>query len=113
MAVNIGGSLVATQAAAPGMTKNGSGTVLLTGGGFALFPHPGYLSISIGKAGLRAQALGLFEAFKEQGIHVATVTVATFVNPDSKEASDVAEEFWKLYSQPKNAWTAEVTYPQN
>lgn len=95
------------------MTKNGSGTVLLTGGGFALFPHPGYLSISIGKAGLRAQALGLFEAFKEQGIHVATVTVATFVNPDSKEASDVAEEFWKLYSQPKNAWTAEVTYPQN
>ncbi len=113
LAVNIGGSLVATQAVAPGMIKHGSGTILLTGGGFALFPHPDYLSISIGKAGIRAQALGLFESFREQGIHVATVTVASFVNPGSKEAADVAEEFWKLYAQPKAEWTAEVTYPAN
>ncbi len=113
LAVNIGGSLAATQAVAPAMIKNGSGTVLLTGGGFALSPHPDYLSISIGKAGIRAQALALFDALKEQGIHIASVTVATFVNPDSKEATDIGEEFWKLYSQPKGAWTAEVVYPQN
>lgn len=113
LAVNIGGSLAATQAAAPAMIKHGSGTVLLTGGGFALSPHPDYLSISIGKAGIRAQALALFDVLKEQGIHIASVTVATFVNPDSKEATDIGEEFWKLYSQPKDAWTAEVVYPQN
>lgn len=113
LAVNVGGALVATQAAVPGMSSKGAGTILYTGGGFALFPHPDYLSISIGKAGLRAQALGLFESLKEQNIHVATVTVGTFVNPDSKEATDVAEEFWKLYSQPKETWAAEVMYPQN
>jgi short-subunit dehydrogenase len=113
LAVNIGGSLAATQAAAPGMIKHGSGTVFLTGGGFALSPHPDYLSISIGKAGIRAQALALFESLKEQGIHIASVTVATFVNPDSKEATDIGEEFWKLYSQPKDTWTAEVIYPQS
>ncbi|HSH86157.1 MAG TPA: SDR family NAD(P)-dependent oxidoreductase [Methylophilus sp.] len=113
LAVNIGGSLAATQAVAQAMVKNGSGTVLLTGGGFALSPHPDYLSISIGKAGIRAQALALFDALKEQGIHIASVTVGTFVNPDSKEATDIGEEFWKLYSQPKSAWTAEVMYPQN
>ena len=113
LAVNIGGSLAATQAVAQAMVKNGSGTVLLTGGGFALSPHPDYLSISIGKAGIRAQALALFDALKEQGIHIASVTVGTFVNPDSKEATDIGEAFWKLYSQPKSAWTAEVMYPQN
>lgn len=113
LAVNIGGSLAATQAATPAMIKNGSGTVLLTGGGFALSPHPDYLSLSIGKAGIRAQALALFDALKEQGVHIASVTVATFVNPDSKEATDIGGEFWKLYSQPKNAWTAEVVYPQH
>lgn len=113
LAVNIGGALVAAQVAAPALSKSDSGTLLLTGGGFALSPHPDYLSISIGKAGIRALALGLFESYKEQNIHVATVTVATFVNPDSKESTETAEEFWKLYTQPKAAWTAEVTYPQN
>ena len=110
LAVNIGGALAATQAAAPNMIRNGSGTVLYTGGGFALYPHPEYLSISIGKAGIRALALGLFETFKEQGVHVATVTVAAMVSPGSRESSDISEEFWKLYSQSRNSWTAEVTY---
>jgi hypothetical protein len=55
-------------------------------------------------------ALGLFAAFREKGIHVATVTVATLVSPDSKEAAGVAERFWHLHSQPKDAWTAEAHY---
>ena len=110
LAVNIGGALVATQAATPGMMRNGSGTLLYTGGGFAMQPHPDFLSISVGKAGLRALVLGLFENMKEQNIHVATVTVSALVSPGSKEATDVAEEFWKLYSQPGGSWTAETVY---
>ncbi len=57
--------------------------------------------------------LGLFESFKEMGIHVATVTVVTFVNPDSKEARDVGEQFWLLHSQTPGQWAAEVIYPAN
>jgi NAD(P)-dependent dehydrogenase (short-subunit alcohol dehydrogenase family) len=110
LAVNIGGALVAAQAVAPGMEEQKSGAILLTGGGFALAPSPDFLSISIGKAGIRALALGLFEPFREKGIHVATVTVCTLVSPESKEAASVAEQFWRLYSQPKNAWTFEATY---
>jgi len=109
LAVNIGGALVAAQAVAPKMEKQASGAILLTGGGFALAPSPDYLSISIGKAGLRALAHGLFEPFREKGIHVATVTVSAFVSPESKEASSVAEHFWHLYSQPKDSWTVEAT----
>jgi NAD(P)-dependent dehydrogenase (short-subunit alcohol dehydrogenase family) len=110
LAVNIGGALVAVQAAAPRMEQRKSGAILLTGGGFALAPSPDYLSLSIGKAGIRALALGLFEPFREKGIHVATVTVSAFVSPESKEAASVAEHFWHLYSQPKDAWTAEGQY---
>jgi NADP-dependent 3-hydroxy acid dehydrogenase YdfG len=73
LAVNIGGALAAAQAVAPKMSEHGSGTILLTGGGFALEPSADYLSLSIGKAGIRALAHGLFDSFKEKGIHVATV----------------------------------------
>ncbi len=110
LAVNIGGAQAALQAAAPAMIARGSGSLLLTGGGFALFPHPDYLSLSLGKAGIRALAQGLFESFKEKGVHVATVTVAGFVDPGSQDAAAVADAFWQLHSQPKEAWTVESTY---
>jgi NAD(P)-dependent dehydrogenase (short-subunit alcohol dehydrogenase family) len=110
LAVNVGGALVAAQAVAGRMEERKSGAILLTGGGFALAPSPDFLSLSIGKAGIRAMALGLFEPFRAKGIHVATVTVLALVAPDSKEAEAVAEHFWRLYSQPKDAWTAEVRY---
>ncbi|MFK4727341.1 NAD(P)-dependent dehydrogenase (short-subunit alcohol dehydrogenase family) [Bradyrhizobium niftali] len=111
LAVNIGGALVAAQAVAPKMEQQQSGTILLTGGGFALAPSPDYLSVSIGKAGLRALAHGLFEPFRDKGIHVATVTICTFVSPESKEASSVADQFWDLHRQPKGSWTVETNYP--
>src|SRR5262249_16349065 len=110
LAVNIGGALVAAQPIAPKMEEQKSGAILLTGGGFALAPSPDFLSVSIGKAGIRILAQGLFEPFREKGIHVATVTVCTFVSPESKEASSVAEHFWQLYSQPKDSWTVETSY---
>jgi short-subunit dehydrogenase len=110
LAVNIGGALVASHAVVPKMSARGSGTILLTGGGFALEPNPEYLSLSIGKAGIRALARGLFESFKEKGIHVATVTVVAIVSPGSKDAAAVAEHFWQLHNQPKGSWTAELKY---
>jgi len=110
LAINIGGALVAAQAVVPKMSERGGGSILLTGGGFALEPNPEYLSLSIGKAGIRALAIGLFDSLKEKGIHVATVTVAALVSPASKDAEAVAEHFWRLHAQPKGSWTAEVKY---
>lgn len=110
LAVNIGGAQAAAQAVAPKMLERGSGSILLTGGGFALQPSPDYLSLSIGKAGIRALAQGLFESFAPKGVHVATVTVAAFVDPNSKDAEAVAELFWQLHNQPKGKWTVETTY---
>ena len=110
LAVNIGGALAATQAASPRMLARREGAIFFTGGFFGLTPNPGYASLSVGKAGVRNLALGLFGGHREQDVHVATLTVAAFVAPHSKESNDIAEEFWKLYAQPKGAWVAEVTY---
>jgi NAD(P)-dependent dehydrogenase (short-subunit alcohol dehydrogenase family) len=109
LAVNIGGAMVAAQAVAPTMIARGSGSILFTGGGFALQPHPDFLSLSIGKAGIRALAQGIFEAFRQKGVHVATVTVAGLVM-NSKDANAVAEQFWRLHSQPIGSWQVEIAY---
>ncbi len=111
LTVNIGAALVATQAVSKGMFERGSGAILLTGGAFATQPHPDYLSLSIGKAGIRNLTYGIFDTFKERGVHAASVTVATLVSADSPEARGVAQAFWDLYAQPRESWAPEVTYP--
>ncbi|CAM3835214.1 SDR family NAD(P)-dependent oxidoreductase [Rouxiella silvae] len=110
LAVNIGGAMAAAQAVMATMSARQSGSILLTDGTLGINPSPGHLSLSIGKAGIRALTLGLFDATKEKGVHVATVTVgAYYVQLDSGEASEIAEEFWKLHIQKDN-WTAETIY---
>ncbi|OAP39484.1 SDR family NAD(P)-dependent oxidoreductase [Sinorhizobium americanum] len=110
LAVNIAGAMAATREAARNMKPKKSGTILLTGGGFALSPHPEYISISVGKAGIRALAQGLFDEYKQHGVHIATVTVAGFVSPDTPQISAIADQFWQLHSQPIDAWSVEAIY---
>lgn len=110
LAVNIGGALAAIQVALPAMTKQGSGSILLTGGGFAFCPPPEFISVGTGKAGLRAITNGLFEDLKSKGVHIATVTVAKFVDPGSDDARAVADHFWALHTQPQSAWTWEIQH---
>jgi short-subunit dehydrogenase len=110
LSVNIGGALVAVQEASRGMLARRTGSLLLTGGAFAVTPNPEYLSLSIGKAGLRALVQALFAPFREQNVHIATLTVAALVAADSPEARGVAEAFWNLHNALPEAWVAEVTY---
>ncbi|MGO4569592.1 SDR family NAD(P)-dependent oxidoreductase [Rhizobium sp. 2YAF20] len=111
LTVNIGAPLVAIQDVSRGMLQRGEGTILLTGGMFGVTPHPDYLSLSIGKAGIRSLTHGLFDSFKDRGVHVAMVNVATLVAPDSPEAHGIAEAFWNLHAEPQATWSADVTYP--
>jgi len=108
--VNVSSALAAVHAAVPMMTAQGRGTVLLTGGGLGVQPSADFLTLSVGKAGVRSMALALFPALKEHGIHVATVTVAKLVGPNSREAEEVAAAFWELHSQRPNEWRAETVY---
>jgi short-subunit dehydrogenase len=51
-AVDVIGAIVVTQVAAPAMRAAGSGTIIVTGGGFADHPIPALATISLGKAAL-------------------------------------------------------------
>src|SRR5258708_10393526 len=51
-AVRVLGARVAANAVLPGL-RDGRGSLLFTGGGFALHPHKGYASPSLGQAPLR------------------------------------------------------------
>jgi short-subunit dehydrogenase len=108
--VNLTGALVGIKEALKVMEPRGAGAILLTGGGLALSPHADLLTLSVGKAALRAAAQALFEPAKKAGVHVALVTVAKLISAGSPEANDVADQFWQMYTQPQDSWTWEETY---
>jgi len=97
---NVAGAMGSVQAVLPAMQQQQRGTILLTGGGFALYPQPDFVSLSIGKAGIRVLANTLHAALKDSPIKVGTVTICGTVNGDDpKYSSDrIAEEYWKLHS---------------
>jgi short-subunit dehydrogenase len=110
LSVNIGGAYAAIRAVMRTMEQRAQGTILLTGGGFGLQPAPDYIAMSVGKAGIRALALGLFEELERRGIHIATVTVCAHVEPGSQGVAAVADEFFNLRNQERDAWTAEMMF---
>jgi short-subunit dehydrogenase len=110
-AINVTGALVACQQLIPAMRQVRRGTILLTGGGLALYPNAQYTSLAIGKAGMRSLAFCLAEELEPAGIHVATVTIAGGVQPGTHFDPDlIAERYWELHSQPVGSWEREIVY---
>ncbi|MGY6653005.1 SDR family NAD(P)-dependent oxidoreductase [Amycolatopsis sp. TRM77291] len=107
--VNVVGAITTAAHVAPGMAERGSGTIIVTGG----MPEavPAYTSLSLGKAGVRTLVSLLDTQFGPSGVHVATVTVAgpvakgTAFDPD-----DIAEHYWRLHIQPRDAWQQEIVH---
>ena len=75
-AVDVFGAIVVAQVAAPAMRAAGFGTILVTGGGFADHPIPGLATVSLGKAALRSAATIPGADLMQDGIRVATLTIA-------------------------------------
>lgn len=107
--VNASAPLAAVRAVLPAMRRAGRGTILFTGGGLALKPQAELASGSVGKAAIRQLALCLHEELKPGGVHVATVTVAGFVQKESAFHPElIAESYWQLHVEPREQWRAEV-----
>ncbi len=98
--VNVAGAMTMVNLVASDMEKKGEGTILLTGGGFALEPNPDFGSLAIGKAGIRNLAGSLHAAMKSKNIFVGTVTVCGYVKQDAEKHNprNIAAQFWKLYT---------------
>ncbi|GAA4206245.1 SDR family NAD(P)-dependent oxidoreductase [Actinocatenispora rupis] len=109
-AVNVVGALVTATAVAPAMARRGYGTVLVTGGMPAAVPA--YVSLSLGKAGVRALVELLDREYGPAGVHVATVRVDGPVAPGTDfDPDDIADEYWRVHAQPRGHWDREVAYP--
>ncbi|ASY31762.1 MULTISPECIES: SDR family NAD(P)-dependent oxidoreductase [unclassified Streptomyces] len=108
-AVNVVGALTAAAHVAPGMAARGRGTILVTGG--MPEPEPEYVSLSLGKAGVRTLVGLLHGAYGSAGVHVASVTVPGAVAPGGENDPDeIAAHYWRLHTQPREQWQHELVH---
>ncbi|MDP9841117.1 SDR family NAD(P)-dependent oxidoreductase [Streptosporangium lutulentum] len=108
-AVNVVGALNAAAHVAPAMAARGNGTFLITGG--MPEPKPQYVSLSLGKAGVRTLVTLLDQEYGPSGVHVASVTVAGPVAPGTDfDPDDIAEHYWRLHTQPRHQWEREALH---
>ena len=119
-----GGFLVGREAARV-MLPRARGSIFFTGATASLRGGNGYAAFAGAKHGLRALAQSMARELGPQGIHVAQIIVDAaidtefirenfpqryalkeregIVNPEA-----IAESYWQLHLQPRNAWTHEM-----
>jgi short-subunit dehydrogenase len=109
-AVDVIGAIVVAQEAAPAMKAAGSGTIIVTGGGFADHPIPALATVSLGKAALRSAATMLSADLGPDGIRVATLTIAGQIAEGTAfDPARIAERYWQIV-QTDDPWQAEFRF---
>jgi short-subunit dehydrogenase len=109
-AVDVISAIVLTQVAAPAMRVAGSGTIIVTGGGFADHPIPALATVSLGKAALRSAATMLGADLDPDGIRVATLTImGQIVAGTAFDPENIAKRYWEVV-QSDGPWQAEFRF---
>ena len=107
------------------MVARGRGTILFTGATASLRGGAGFAAFAGAKHALRALAQALSRELGPQGIHVAHVVVDGAIDTEfirtqfperyALKAEDgilnpdhIADTYWHLHSQPRDAWTFEL-----
>jgi short-subunit dehydrogenase len=109
-AVDVISAIVLTQVAAPVMRAAGSGTILVTGGGFADYPIPVLATVSLGKAALRSAATMLGADLEADGIRVGTLTImGQIVAGTPFDPEKIAERYWEVVNTD-GPWQAEFRF---
>ena len=110
------------------MLPHGRGAIFLTGATASLRGGIGYAAFAAAKAGLRAMAQSAARELGPKNIHVAHLVIDAGVdtawvrdrirtregdeglsNPERlMRPASVAEAYWQLYQQPRDAWTFEM-----
>src|SRR5271154_1916097 len=109
-AVDVIGAIVLTQVAAPAMRAAGSGTIIVTGGGFADYPIPALATVSLGKAALRSAATMLGADLDPDGIRVATLTImGQIVAGTAFDPEKIAARYWEVVHSD-DPWQAEFRF---
>ncbi len=116
---------LAGREAAKAMQQRKRGTIIFTGATASIRGAAGFAAFSSAKFALRALAQSMARELGPQGIHVAHVIIdgaidTAFIRdnfPDkyAQKESDgilnpdhIAEQYWLLHQQPRDAWTHEL-----
>ena len=121
---------LAGREAAKRMLARGRGAIFFTGATASLRGGPGYAAFAAAKAGLRMVAQAAARELGPQNIHVAHLVIDAGVDtafvreriraregdaalenlpPDRLMRPEaVADAYWSLYTQPRDAWTFEL-----
>jgi short-subunit dehydrogenase len=109
-AVDVIGAIVVTQVAAPAMRAASSGTIIVTGAGFADHPIPALATVSLGKAALRSAATMLGADLEPDGVRVATLTIAgQIVAGGAFDPENIAQRYWEVVHSD-GPWQAEFRF---
>lgn len=99
------------------------GSILFTGATASLRGGAQFHNLAVGKFGLRALAQSMAREFGPQGIHVAHTIIDGQIHAEHRggrysaddrgedallEPEAIAEAYWYLHNQPRNAWTQEL-----
>ena len=110
---------------AKAMVPRGRGTILFTGATASVRGGAGFSAFAGAKHALRALAQSMARELGPQGIHVAHVVIDGAIDtefirsnfPQRSALKDqdgildpeaIAEAYWQLHLQPRNAWTHEM-----
>ena len=118
---------LAGREAARLMLPRGRGSIFFTGATASLRGGPGFAAFASAKFGLRAVAQSMARELGPQGIHVAHLVIDAGVDtawvrerrrerqrqdrfdPDELvNPASIAETYWQLHLQPRDAWTHEL-----
>jgi NAD(P)-dependent dehydrogenase (short-subunit alcohol dehydrogenase family) len=116
--------------AARRMLAHGRGSIFFTGATASMRGGKGYAAFAAAKAGLRAVAQSMARELSPQNIHVAHLVIdagvdtawvreriaasrgaeaAASLAPDTlMNPASIAETYWQLHRQPRDAWTHEL-----
>ena len=107
-AIRVLGARVAADAVLPQL-REGRGSLLFTGGGFALHPSKEYASLSVGKAALRAYVYVLHDQLAGTRVHATTVTITKGIGSEPRfDAAALAQAYLDLHHQPEAEWQPEL-----
>ena len=118
------GFLVGREAARH-MVPRGQGSIIFTGATASLRGAAQFAAFAAAKGGVRQVAQAMARELGPQGIHVASVIIDGMIDsprvrerfperaaqlpPDGMlKPDDIAETYWQLHRQPRDAWTFEV-----
>ena len=116
---------LAGREAARVMVPRGRGSILYTGATASTRGAAGFAAFAGGKAALRALAQSMARELRPKGLHVAHVIVDGMIDTAFTRAQfaehveavgpqgilhpeHIAEAYWWLHSQPRDAWTFEI-----